>query len=134
MVTGCQKCGKWKRGSEVAETDEGTQQFICFTCAPELQFLYCTVCCTDKPRTEFQGDYKKLVKASIRRCNTCRTCIVCKDFFQNARAMQWNSKLCCTCYAKARTEHFTCYVCEEPKTHIDFDTHVLKNHKVLLRH
>jgi len=94
----CRKCTRAFSADQVAPADSHAGEYLCFACAPEGLFIQCTVCEDNRPVTEFSGKAAALQKQTIRRCNKCRTCVVCHVFFANATHMACNSSMCANCY------------------------------------
>ena len=106
----CVVCDRIFPANKLHESQDDTDTYICFNCAPERNMIECTVCSKTQPLTEFEGNYTQLKKQSIRRCNTCRTCVQCHTYHADAKKMAWNSKLCCVCYKANQTK--LCDVCK----------------------
>ena len=73
---------------------------MCHHCAPDLQLVKCTVCSRERPAAEFRGSVAALLQQSHRRCNDCRRCSACSTFYENARSMISDSRLCTRCNTK----------------------------------
>ena len=71
----------------------------CVACTPGLEVLECTVCSKRKLSNDFTGVLSVLRKASMRRCDTCRTCARCNVFHSDAKnnAMDFATMLLVLC-------------------------------------
>ena len=70
----CNKCDKYKKGTEVFKVSADSNEYHCYQCAPELCMIECTVCSKTRPSTDFRGHPRRVRNQTIRRCAHCRIC------------------------------------------------------------
>ena len=85
----------------------------CKTCSKKTQKFMCTVCHKSKERNEFQARPEN--NKAILRCNDCRTCITCGEFYKDARHFVCNTRQCAKC-----TKH-VCTFCNRSQAAKEFD-------------
>ena len=108
-------CEKIKTGDAAFQVSGKANEYCCFTCAPELCFIYCTVCGHRLPSEDFRGHARKVVQQTVRRCTRCSDCKTCGQSIQDFRKFVCNTRQCVKC---AREK--MCNSCNTSKPLLDF--------------
>ena len=115
-------CEKLKTGDAVFQVSGKANEYCCFTCAPELCFIDCTVCGHRRPSEDFRGHARKVVQQTVRRCTRCSDCKTCGQSIQDFRKFVCNTRQCVKC---AREK--MCNSCNTSKPLLDFPKDVASN-------
>ena len=120
-IAACTVCGKSKHLTEMLQTADDEQIYVCITCKPEKWYFECTVCNGKTSYTEFQASKNALEKYCIRRCRACETCAICKKRFEDYRHFALNASKCWPCYQSCNQEKERLLFCDVCKENLSID-------------
>ena len=122
MLFCCNTCGDFKARKDVFQLSEKEAEYCCFTCAPELCFLDCTVCRKQRPSGDFRGHPRAVRQQTVHRCTWCSQCEVCSEHIQDFRKFVCNTRTCVRCARK-----HTCTECKQIQKSHDFPEDVARH-------